>query len=168
MEPSEILGIEDPVQIGKIDDLANATIVRFAKPVNQQRVFSRFGVEKAQELRRARRGHHLNAPAAALLLDELHEQVHPRGMDAVLDLLEEVEPGGVRVEQRREGGEESERAVRGAVGRYLAPPLLDELDQDAAGKILRKVEVDNVERREGSESLEKCRRVSKRSRIAAR
>jgi len=81
-------------------------------------------------------------------------------MDAAVDLLEEVQLRRVRAEQRRQYGEEAQRAVGRTVGGHLSAVFLPNHEMDPAGWIGRKPEVHNVHRRQFPNPLSQNRLAS--------
>jgi hypothetical protein len=86
------------VQLREFGDPANAAVLGSLEPIDEQRALPGLCAEEAEELRGVGRRDDLDLASAALLLDELREQVQPRRVDAVLELFDEVEPRRARVQ----------------------------------------------------------------------
>ena len=56
-------------------------------------------------------GHHSDVLLCSLAFDQVEQKPHPRRMDAVVDLLEDVETRRIPAKKRRQHGEEAECAV---------------------------------------------------------
>ena len=92
--------------------------------------------------------HDLNAAPFGLMLDQIDQETEPRRVNAVLDLLDEVQRGRLGAEQRREDRQEPERAVRGTQGRDTPPVLLHQSQEQSTRRVLIEAQVIHVHRGE--------------------
>ena len=99
-------------------------------------------------------GHDLNAEPFGLMLDQIDQETEPRRVNAVLDLLDEVQRGRLGAEQRREDCQEPERAIRSTQGRNAPPVLLHQSQEDSTRRVLIEEQVIHVHRGELADPLQ--------------